>query len=135
MKTKISLFLLIFSTLFGYHQNATTANTQTKKGMIKVSIFYPNGEDSTFDMDYYAQKHMPMAAELFGDALVSMSIDKGLSGVMPDKAATYVAVGYFYFQDLETMQASMGQHSKTLKADIPNYTNIRPVIQVSEVVM
>ena len=46
--------------------------------MIKVPILYPNGESKTFDMDYYSTKHMPLAAKLFGDSLVTMSIDKGL---------------------------------------------------------
>ena len=45
--------------------------------MIKVAILYPNGEGKTFDMDYYSNKHMPMAASLFGDSLKAMSIDKG----------------------------------------------------------
>jgi hypothetical protein len=41
---------------------------------------YPNGEGKTFDMDYYATKHMPMAASLFGNSLKTMSIDKGVAG-------------------------------------------------------
>ena len=47
--------------------------------MVKVAIFYPNGEGKTFNMDYYSNKHMPMAANLFGESLKAWSIDKGVA--------------------------------------------------------
>lgn len=132
MKTKISILLIMAGLLFGFQKNQSNHST-IEKGMIKVSIFYPNGEGNTFDMDYYADKHMPMAAGLFGDDLKAMVIDKGLAGGAPDTAAPYIAVGYFYFADMAACQSSMGTHSEALKADVPNYTNIQPVLQISEV--
>jgi hypothetical protein len=33
--------------------------------MIKVSIMYPNGPETTFD-DYYKNSHLPMIAESLG---------------------------------------------------------------------
>lgn len=133
MKTKISILLIVAGLLFGFQKNESNDYSKIKKGMIKVAIFYPNAEGNTFDMDYYTNKHMPMAAGLFGDALKAMVIDKGLAGGAPDTAAPYVAIGYFYFADMATCQSSMGTHSEALKADVPNYTNIRPVLQISEV--
>jgi len=35
---------------------------------------------------------------------------------------------------MEAMKAAMGPNGDQLRADVPNYTNIQPVIQVSEVV-
>lgn len=102
--------------------------------MIKVAILYPNGEDKTFDMEYYSTKHMPLAASLFGESLVTMSIDKGLASTTPGAPVPYLAIGYFYFENMETMKSSMGAHSEKLRADVPNYTNIQPILQVSEVV-
>jgi len=32
------------------------------KSMVKVSIFYPSRHDSHFDVDYYLNTHMPLAA-------------------------------------------------------------------------
>ena len=101
--------------------------------MIKVAIFYPNGEGKTFDMDYYSNKHMPMAANLFGDSLKAMSIDKGLANGTPDVPVQYLAVGYFYFETMSSFENSMGRNSEKLKADVPNYTNIIPEIQINEV--
>jgi len=133
MKTKISILLIMAGLLFGFQNNESTDQATIEKGMIKVAIYYPNADGNTFDMDYYANKHMAMAADLFGDDLKAMVIDKGLAGGAPNTAATYVAVGYFYFADMATFQSSMGTHSETLQADVPNYTNIKPVLQISEV--
>ena len=133
MKTKISILLLIIGVLFGCQQNPSTNISNIKKGMIKVAIFYPNGPDKTFDMDYYANKHMPMAANLFGDSLKAMSIDKGLANGTPDTPLQYVAIGYFYFETMASFQDAMGPNQEAIKADVANYTNIKPLLQISEV--
>lgn len=133
MKIKISILFSILVLSMGCRQQTVQKDSKIEEGMIKVAILYPAGEDKTFDMDYYSQKHMPMAAELFGDNLKAWSIDEGLSGGAPGSGPTYHAVGYFYFPDMPTMGRSMETHSETLRADVPNYTNIKPVLQVSEV--
>lgn len=98
-----------------------------------MAIYYPAGEGKTFDMDYYTENHMPMAAELLGESLKAMVIDKSLFGATPDADPPYVAVGYFYFDDITAFKEAMGPVSPKLREDVPNYTNIRPVIQISEV--
>lgn len=133
MKTKISLVLVVLGLLFGFRQHESTDNPKIKKGMIKVALLYPNGEGKTFNMDYYSNKHMPMAARLFGDSLKAMAIDKGLASGTPDTPLSYLAIGYFYFETMSSFQNSMKANSATLRADIQNYTNIKPVIQISEV--
>lgn len=132
MKTKLSILLFALTLLFSCQQPVD--NNKIKKGMIKVAILYPNGEDKTFDMEYYSTRHMPLAASLFGESLVAMSIDKGLASTTPGVPAPYLAIGYFYFENLETMKSTMGAHSEKLRADVANYTNIQPVLLVSEVV-
>lgn len=133
MKTKINVLLLAFGLLLSVQHYHMTEDSKIKEGMIKVAIFYPNGEGKTFDMEYYSTKHMPMAAGLFGDALKAMSIDKGIGGMAPDTPAKYAAIGYFYFESMSDMQSSMGTHSEQLRADVSNYTNISPELQISEV--
>jgi uncharacterized protein (TIGR02118 family) len=133
MKIHITILLVILG-LSASAQNSTAMATKIKKGMIKVTILYPNEEGKTFNMDYYAAKHMPMAAELFGDALKAMSIDKGVAAGAPGAPVPYLAIGYFFFESMATFQAAMGPNSEKLRADVSNYTNIKPVILVSEVV-
>lgn len=133
MRIKIASMLLILGIVLGCQQNVSDNIPEITKGMVKVSIFYPNGEGKTFDMDYYAQKHMPMAANLFGKSLKAMVIDEGLAGRTPELPPTYLAVGYFYFDTMSSCQSAMGAHSDKLKADVSNYTNIQPIIQISKV--
>lgn len=104
-----------------------------KKGMIKVSVLYPNEDGKTFDMDYYCAKHVPMVATLLGDAVKGATVEKGLGSGAPDTPAPYAAMGNLYFDSLESYENAFGPHAHTIMGDLPNYTNIEPVIQVSEV--
>ena len=104
-----------------------------KKGMIKVSVLYPNGDGKTFDMDYYCNKHVPMVAGLLGDAVKGATVEKGLGSGTPDEQAPYAAMGNLYFDTIQAFENSFGPNADKIMGDIPNYTNIEPVIQISEV--
>jgi uncharacterized protein (TIGR02118 family) len=103
--------------------------------MIKVSILYPAGEGSTFDMEYYRTKHMPMAQELMSPAMLGFAVDEGIAGGLPGSAAPYAAIGHLLFESLEAFQSAFGPHARTLVDDIPNYTNVQPAVQISRVVV
>lgn len=115
-------------------QNQSTDSQWIKKGMIKVTILYPAGEGKTFDMLYYTSKHFPLLKSLFGDALKATAIDKGVAGGNPGAPAPFLAVGYLYFDTLADFQKGMETNGGKILADIPNYTNTQPVVQISEVV-
>jgi len=42
-------------------------------------------------------------------------------------------MGHLYFDSVEDFQNSFGPNAEEIMADIPNYTNIEPVIQISQV--
>jgi len=94
--------------------------------MIKVSVTYPSGDDTTFDHEYYKATHVPMAVDAWSP--VRTEIDKGIDG--PNVAAVHM-----YFDSLEVFQAAM-RSPKTgdVMADVANYTNIAPVMQIAEIV-
>ncbi|WP_394751116.1 EthD family reductase [Spongiimicrobium salis] len=131
MKTKITILILGIFTFLNSCQDTTT--TKDKKGMVKVTILYPNAEGKTFDMNYYSNKHMPMVAELMGDALKHMVIDKGIAGRTADEPIPYLAIGYLYFDELSAYENAFGPNAEKIVGDIPNYTNIQPIVQISEV--
>lgn len=134
MKIKILLLLFGAFTILANGQESSSMDTsKNKKGMVKVTILYPNGEGKTFDMDYYSNKHMPMVASLLGKSLKFLKIDKGISGRTPDEPTPYLAIGYLYFDQLSDYQNSFGPNAEKIVGDIPNYTNIQPVLQISEV--
>ena len=134
MKTKFTLLVVAAVVLFvGWQPSTSKTTAKIEKGMIKVAIMYPNEEGKTFNMDYYTKKHMPMCATLFGDSLQLLQIDKGLAGRTPEEPVPYVAIGYFYFNKLSEYQSVFGPNAEQIIGDIPNYTNIQPVVQISEV--
>jgi uncharacterized protein (TIGR02118 family) len=103
--------------------------------MIKVSVMYPDGAGKHFDHAYYRDKHMPMVKAKLGAALKFYTVDKGLAGGAPGAPATYVAAGHLHCDSVEAFQAGFGPHTKEIMGDIPNYTDITPIIQISEVVV
>lgn len=103
--------------------------------MIKVSVLYPNEKGKKFDMDYYCNSHIPMVQKKLGAALKGGAVEQGLSGADPGSPATYVAMGHLLFDSIEAFQSTFGPHAETIMADVPNYTDIQPVLQISEVKM
>jgi uncharacterized protein (TIGR02118 family) len=101
--------------------------------MIKISVFYPNEEGKGFDMEYYCKKHIPMVQEKLGAQCKGVAAEQGLGGAQAGSRATFVAMGHLYFDSVEVFQAAFGPHAEAIMGDIPNYTDIRPTIQISEV--
>jgi uncharacterized protein (TIGR02118 family) len=103
--------------------------------VIKVSVFYANGEGKRFDIAYYCERHMKLVQRLCGSALKGTAVEHGMSGMAPGSAAPFLAMGHLYFETVAAFQASFGPHVNEIVGDVPNYTNIEPTIQVSEVKM
>jgi len=104
--------------------------------MIRVSVLYPEQDGARFDMDYYAQKHMGMVKERFASfGLQSIQVDKGLVGGQPGSRPTYRCMAALVFDNIDNYKAAFKEHGPALLEDIPNFTDISPIIQVSEVVV
>jgi uncharacterized protein (TIGR02118 family) len=138
-KLIISLLLLtVCLAAFGQEKQSRKAKKQNsavvEKGLIKVSVMYPFAEGKTFNMEYYETKHMPMVAGFLGSNLVKYTIEKGVSSGIPNQPLPYMAIGTFYVKSLDDYQAAISPKRDAIRADFPNYTNVAPVILVSEVV-
>ena len=103
--------------------------------MIKVSVMYPNTPGARFDHHYYRDRHMPLVKARMGDACLYYSVDKGLSGAAPDTAPTYIAMCHIFSESVDAFQAAFGPHAGEIQGDIANYTDLTPVMQISEVVV
>ena len=102
-------------------------------GMFKVAILYPNGDDKTFDMDYYEKIHMPKVAGFLGKNLKFYEITKGIAGRTPNDKVPFLAIGYFYINDIAEYNKAIAQNRDAVINDFKNYTNIQPVVQISEI--
>jgi len=135
MRAKISFLPILFAFIGLISCKISQAqNTSTPQpGMFKITIFYPNGDDKTFDMDYYEKKHMPMVAGFIGKNLKFYEIDKGISGRTSADKVPFLAIGYFYITDVAEYNKAIAQNRDAVVSDFKNYTNIQPVVQISEV--
>src|SRR5262245_8652659 len=103
--------------------------------MIRISVLYPNEAGKKLDHTYYMDKHMPLVSQrLKPFGLIRYEVDKGVAGGAPGAPAPFVVACHMYFNTLADFQKAMGQHGRELMADIPNYTNIAPQIQIGEIV-
>ena len=133
MKFKLILSFLLLTTCFvAFSQERQSG--ESEKGLIKISVMYPYAEGKTFNMEYYETKHMPMVAGYLGSNLVKYTIEKGLSSGIPNQPLPFMAIGTFYVKSLSEYQAAIAPNRDAIRADFVNYTNVAPVILVSEVV-
>jgi len=94
--------------------------------VFRYSVFYPGGDDDAFDHEYYRDVHIPLAEGIWNP--VAVEVDRGVDG-------PYVAVAHFTFASHEALTAALaGEGTARIRADIPNYTAIAAIRQVSEIV-
>jgi len=102
--------------------------------MIRLTVNYPNTPGGRFDLDYYLTKHMPLVDQkMKPHGLRSWSVVKGLGGVAPGSPAPFMITATMDFDSMETLQGGMAAESASILADIPNYTDIQPQIQIDEI--
>ena len=101
--------------------------------MIKVTALYPYSEGKRFDIDYYRNSHIPMVKKAMGDACRGISGDVGVGGRSPGSPPPFVAMAHMLFDSMESFRATFGPIGAELSKDAPNYTDISPLMQISEV--
>ncbi len=105
--------------------------------MTKISVLYPNHKGARFDVRYYLDRHVPRSIELLSShpGFKGVSIDRGAAVAEPGTDAPYVIMCHFLFDSLEDFLAAFTPHATTLQGDVPNYTDIQPLIQTSDVLL
>lgn len=64
----------------------------------------------------------------------ALALDKGESSGIANTPVPYVAIAYLYFESTADFQDVMKRNGADIMADIPKYTNITPLVQISKVV-
>ena len=99
--------------------------------MIRVSVLYPKQSGGKFDFDYYLKTHIPLARKLVGGALKRVEVYKGLGGGGGAPEA-YVCSASLFFDSAEAFEKAFGPVAEKVMADVPNYTNLQPVVQLED---
>jgi uncharacterized protein (TIGR02118 family) len=102
--------------------------------MIRVTALYRNLEGSRFDFDYYVTTHFQLVRERLADfGMGRIEVEKGIEA-MDGQRAAFVCVAHVDFSDMADLKRGLEEHGEELLADVPNYTDIEPEVQISEVV-
>jgi uncharacterized protein (TIGR02118 family) len=104
--------------------------------MVRISILYPSS-GNRFNIEYYAGKHMPRAIELLSahPGYRGVSVERSVSGAAPGAAPAFAAMCHFSFVSAEAFMEAFLPNAAELQGDIPNYSDVAPVIQINEVLI
>ena len=95
---------------------------------------YPNEPDKKFDMDYYLNKHMTVLHEKLDPvSLVKTEIDEGIDSQGENTPPPFRVICHMFFNSMEDFEKILPYEAE-LFGDVPNYTNIVPVVQISEMI-
>lgn len=103
--------------------------------MFNISSIYPQKEGYHFDFDYYLNQHMPLSTTYLSGAkgFRGVSVERGIELTAFNIESPYVAMCHYYFDSVEDFMAAFMPHAEELQADIANYTNIQPILQINQV--
>ncbi len=102
--------------------------------MVKLSVMYPHKEGSKFDLDYYLTKHFDLVQAKWDGLMKDAYVTKGLGGGAPGEPPTYQIMAHISFESMDALNKAVTGHGDELFADVPNFTDITPIVQISEVV-
>lgn len=104
--------------------------------MVRMSVYYPNQTEGGggFDHAYYADAHRRLVEQRLGPlGLQRFEIDRGLAGY-GGAPAPYTAVGHLLFDSLDALQRAWDAAGTEILADLPRFTSLQPLVQISEIV-
>ena len=102
--------------------------------MIRLTALYPNTKGGWFDMDYYLKKHVPFVKERIASFGARLELEEGMAGALPESPSAYVVIGSVTYKSMEDLQNVLTMYGEEIMADIPNYTNLQPIMQISRVI-
>lgn len=101
--------------------------------MVRITILYPKVDNGFFDVEYYREVHSRLAIQRLRSGIVSLTIEiaKKVESFPPPR---FVAAGHYLCHSFEEFLETYLPHAQELQQDVKNYTDIEPIIQVSEVI-
>jgi uncharacterized protein (TIGR02118 family) len=102
---------------------------------ITVCVLYPMAAAGWFDHEYYMGKHLPMVQARWQPlGLTAIQILRGTPG--PDGTApAFRLIALVGFTSMAAFKVASAQHAAEIFGDIPRFTNAKPVVQISEMVL
>ena len=94
---------------------------------VSIQVAYPRGDGSRFDFDYYLTRHFEVVDAHFGPFLESALVTRGADD------APFHAIATLIFADAAARGSALAA-SGPVMADISNFTDSPPMVQLGDVV-
>jgi uncharacterized protein (TIGR02118 family) len=94
--------------------------------MEQITFLYPKIDGATFDMDYFLNKHIPFAVQSTG-AIKSWTVTEYTSGT-DGREPPYMVQAIATLSSIEAYYAGVEKGNGAVIDDIPNYTNVTPMV-------
>jgi len=100
--------------------------------MILISVMYPSGEGTRFDMEYYLGHHMPLVRERWSPlGLHEAKVVKGV-GTPDGSPAPYQVMALLTFESADAFKAAVDAHGAEIFGDIPKFTDTQAAVQLND---
>ena len=100
--------------------------------MVLISVMYPSGAGTRFDMDYYLQKHMPLVSERWSSkGLHGYEVVKGVA--TPDgKTPPYQVMAFLRFESADAFAGAAQADGAEIFGDTPELTATQAAAQLND---
>jgi uncharacterized protein (TIGR02118 family) len=100
--------------------------------MVVVTVLYPKTATSHFNYDYFVTKHIPLVQTRWpGMGMTRAEFLRGTTTLEGGPPA-FALMATLVFASQAEMQEALAAHGAEIMGDIPNYTDVQPLIQVNE---
>ncbi len=102
--------------------------------MVIVSVLYPLPSGTRFDLDYYMNSHIPLVERLLNPmGLRQTRVFQ--AAATPGSESEFGIIAELFFDTGEELHAALAAHGAETQADIPNFTDAKPIIWMGRVLI
>jgi uncharacterized protein (TIGR02118 family) len=105
----------------------------TAKARRCITVLYPNKPGVTFNFEYYRDHHATLIERLYGEGIAKTELRRGVA-TQDGSAVPFIAIINIWIGSQDVFDAAGVKHGATLVADVKNFTNTMPMIQIDEIV-
>lgn len=100
--------------------------------MVKLTVMYPYREGCRFDMEYYVNHHIAIHKQ--DPNVLGIIIEQGLNAFRGGEIPEMACVAHFFYESIGKLNESRTPEKAVKQlADLPNFTDITPFDQISEI--
>ncbi|MFC7474626.1 EthD family reductase [Dankookia sp. GCM10030260] len=100
--------------------------------MIVVSVSYPNDPATKFDHAYYLEKHIPLVKQRWSSmGLQSVQVLRGV-GTADGGPPPIRLTALLGWESGDALGKAIAAHGDEIFADIANFTDSKPALQINE---